>query len=190
MSRGSTFVILRKDNPSVKVTENQVMEQYKGWCNAVGEQLKFETLPEISYYNCYSYVDKKSMELLTKLVEVDFNSSFTSLIEYCNLSYYQTDGRSDRVVINASTARIMVQAIKYLLYEDYSKRTEALLDNEWIAVFGEDCIPYREWKDGRDYEDEDDSQWYLKRLRQVLETYLCINSESDEEIILLYYAWG
>jgi hypothetical protein len=190
MSRGSTFVILRKDKPTAKVTENQVMEQYNSWYNAAGEQLKFETLPELSYYNCYSYVDKKSLELLTKLVESDFNSSFTSLIEYYNLSYYQTDSRSDRVVINVSTARSMVQAIKYLLYEDYSKRTEALLDNEWIDVFGEDCIPYREWKDEMDYEDEDDSQWCLKRLRQILETYLFISSESDDEITLLYYAWG
>lgn len=190
MSRGSTFAILRKDRFPIKVTKDQVMEQHKGWCNAAGEQLKFEALPEISYYNCYSYVDKKSMELLSKLVEADFNSSFTSLIDYYNLSYYKTDSRSDRVVITKSTARNMVQAIKYLLYEDYSKRTEALLDNEWVTVFGEDCLPYREWKDEMEYAGEDDSQWYLNRLRQVLETYLFISSESDEEIILLYFAWG
>ena len=190
MSRGSTFVILRKDKPAIKVTENQVMEQYKDWYNVIGEQMKFETLPEISYYNCYSYVDKKSMELLTKLVETDFNSSFTSLIEYYNLSYYQADSRCNRVVITASTARSMLQALRYLLYEDYSERTEAILDNEWIEVLRMNCNTYMGWKFGEDYPDDEDSIWYLKQLKQVLETFLFINDESDEEITLLYYAWG
>ena len=190
MSRGSTFVILRKDKYPHKVTEEQVMEVYKDWCDCLGNPLGFKDVPDIAYYHPYAYVDKASLELLSVLTEASFTSSFKSLIEHYNLSYYTESGKNDRVVISSETARSMLQAIKYLIYADYSKRTEALLDNKWIDVFSEHSITYFEWKYGTDCSDDDESEWYLKRLRQVLETYLFINEESDDEITLLYYAWG
>jgi hypothetical protein len=191
MSRGSTFVILRRNSGSVKVTKEQVMEKYKDWYDCLGKSLVFDDLPDITYYDKRTYVDKNTMELLTELVQADFTSSFTSLIEHYYLSYYNESGRKDRVVISAETARNMLQAVKYLMYEDYSKRLEELINSEWIEVFSELCPDYLKWKHNEDYEDED-SIWYLKRLKQVLETFLFIHSESDHDdgILLLYFAWG
>ena len=190
MSRGSTFDILRKDKNPKKVTESQVMSAYEGWRDISGSSLGFSDLPTIAYYETNTYVHKPSLELLTVLVEATFTSSFTSLIEYYNLSYYAEAGKKDRVVISPETARSMLQALRYLLYEDYSERTEAILDNEWIEVLRMNCNTYLSWKFGEDYPDDEDSIWYLKRLKQVLEIFLFINNESDEEITLLYYAWG
>lgn len=189
MSRGSTFVILRRNSDSVKVTKNQVMEKYTDWHDCLGSPLGFDDIPDIAYYDKCTYVDKNTMELLTTLTECDFTSSFTSLIEYYYLSYYTESGRKDRVVITAETARNMLQAVKYLMYEDYSKRLEEILNNEWIEVFSELSPDYLKWKHNGDYEDEY-SMGYLKRLKQVLETFLFIHSESDDDILLLYFAWG
>lgn len=190
MSRGSTFVILRKDKNPKKVTESQVMSDYEDWRDISGSPLGFSDLPTIAYYETNTYVHKPSLELLTVLVEATFTSSFTSLIEYYNLSYYAEAGKKDRVVISPETARSMLQALRYLLDHYYSERTEAILDNEWIEVLSTHCNKYLRWKFGKDYSDDEDSVWYLKRLKQVLETFLFISSESDEEITLLYYAWG
>lgn len=191
MSRGSTFVILRRNTPAVEVTEEQVMEHYEGWSDCLGTPLGFKDLPSIACMSNYSYVDINTMETLTVLAEATFTSSFTALIEYYNLSYYAESGGKDRVTITEDTARDMLRAVKYLQYEDYSKRTESLLDNPWIEVFSGGYIPYMEWRDGVDYGDDyGDTQWYLKRLRQVLEAFLFISNESEDQIILLYYAWG
>lgn len=190
MSRGSTFVILRRNFPEVKITEEQVMKHCEGWCDCLGKPLSFEDLPSIVCVDNYSYVDTNTMEVLTELAEATFTSSFTALIDHYNLSYYMEDGRKDRTTITADTARDMLRAVKYLQYEDYSKRTESLLDNPWIEVFSEGCTPYMEWRDGVDYGEDEDTQWYLKRLRQVLEAFLFISNESEDQIILLYYAWG
>ena len=191
MSRGSTFVILRRNSDSVKVTEEQVMEKYKDWYDCLGKSLVFDDIPDIAYYDKRTYVDKNTMELLTILTECNFTSSFTTLIEHYYLSYYNTSERKDRIVITAETARNMLQAVKYLMYEDYSKRLEELLNNEWIEVFSELCPDYLKWKHNEEYEDED-SMWYVNRLKQVLETFLFIRSEADhdDDILLLYFAWG
>lgn len=190
MSRGSTFVILRRNTPKETVTEEQVMKNYPNWCDWSGTPLSFNDLPSIAYLDKYSYVDTNTMEVLTVLAEASFTSSFTALIEHYNLSYYNEQGRKDRVVITSDTARDMIRAVKYLQYEDYSKRTESLLDNPWIEVFSDGYTPYMEWKDGVDYEDDEDTQWYLKRLRQVLEAFLFIRDETDDQTLLLYYTWG
>lgn len=191
MSRGSTFVILRKDKNPKKVTESQVMSAYEGWRDITGSPLGFSDLPTIAYYETNTYVHKPSLELLTVLVEATFTSSFTSLIAYYNLSYYAEAGKEDRVVISPETARSMLQALRYLLDPSYySERAEAVLDNEWIEVLSTHCNRYLRWKFGIDHSDDDDSVCYLKRLKRVLEAFLFINDESDDEITLLYYAWG
>lgn len=191
MSRGSTFVILRKERNPNKITEEQFGEYCKNWyTDWKGNPSDIKDIPELICYNDTSYVNKNSLELLTKLVEATFTSDFAVLIDYYNLSYYADAGRKDRVILSPETARNMLQAVKYLLSEEYSKSTEELLDNKWIEVFSTDWSPYLEWKHKEEFSEDEWAQYRMKRLKQIFETYLFINSESDEEIILLYYAWG
>lgn len=188
MARGSTFVFLKKTD--IPVTDEEIVKNYPVNCL----RKAFLSIDKLHRYTCFDdthYADKEKHILLYKIFDVSFNSTFTCLKEEFDLNAYSTC--QDKIVFTETHARAMLQAIKYLYNGDYSSKIEELLDNDYIRIFSEMHAPYMKYLHpdwGEDYADGD-SKWSLKRLKRLLEAYLCMCEEDDEnEYVLLYYAWG
>lgn len=187
MSRGSTFVFLKRtDKP---ISEEEIVAKYPEDCLRK-EPITINDLHRYTYFDKGYYSDKETHTLLSILFDVTFNSTFTCLKDEFNLNPYSHC--HDKIVFTETQVRAMLQAIKYLFNADYSRKTEELLDNAYIQIFSEMHTPYMMWKNP-EWEDDcmDDGMWHLRRLKRLLEAYLCMCEEDDEnEYILLYYAWG
>lgn len=187
MSRGSTFVFLKKTD--IPVTDEDIVSKYPEDCLRK-TPITIDDLHRYTYFNKQYYADKEQHVLLSTMFDVTFCSTFTCLKEEFDLNPYSTS--HDKIVFNETQVRAMLQAIHYLYNEDYSSKTEEMLDNAYIRIFSELHTPYMMYLHP-DWEDDctDDGKWHLRRLRRLLEAYLCMCEEDDEnEYVLLYYAWG
>lgn len=187
MSRGSTFVFLKKTD--IPVTDEDIVKNYPVDCLRK-DLMSIDELHRYTYFDNIYYADKEKHILLYKMFDVTFCSTFTCLKEEFNLNAYSTS--HDKIVFNLVQVRAMLQAIKYLYYEDYSSKTEEMLDNDYIRIFSEMHTPYMMYLHP-DWENDcmDDGKWHLKRLKRLLEAYICMCEEDDSnEYVLLYYAWG
>lgn len=188
MSRGSTFVILKRTDKVV--SEEEILEKYNSNYALTTKVTSLEELPRCyAYYDEEHHVDTEKRTLMLDILEASFCSTFTCLKEEFNLNPYSNS--HDRMIFNKTAASYMLQAIKYLYYSDYSYKLEEILNNSYIEIFSEMCTPYMMYKNPEYGCDDMDGDHHLKRLKRLLETYLCICDEDDEnEYVLLYYAWG
>lgn len=159
MSRGSYFTIYRKlkNDVASKVTldvlkneyylENKSSFSYNK--DATEEELR-EDIPMLmnasfthnaipDEENCYVFYDKNGVKHI-RLLDFHFNSTFAALKdEWClDPTRYKTTER----FVSRNEAEKMLQAIKYILSEKYSKEFENVLSNEYVEIFGRDYFPF------------------------------------------------
>lgn len=149
-----------------------------------------------------------------KLLEFCFNSTFTALKEHFNLDPYKWSHAS--TLVSKTEAEKILQAIDYILGEDYSKKFESILNNEYVNILGEglstfdnrfkkDKSPIYINRDGHNYtvefndycydreiaESDDGIKCSLRRVRACLLAFL--NAEEStwngEELVLEYTAY-
>lgn len=151
----------------------------------------------------------------TKLLEFHFCSTFSCLKEKFNLNPYSFSNSS--ALVSKSEAAKMLQAVEYILGEEYSKHFEKVLDNEYVELFGEGYSPYDnrfsqyrqpinidKHSDGgysvefSDYgfereiaESDSDVKYNLEKTRACLLAFLKAedNSWDNEELVLEYSAY-
>lgn len=80
------------------------------------------------------YYDKDGI-VHEKLLDFHFGSAFTCLREHFALNPYKLSQSS--VVVSKADAEKMLQAIEYVLSEEYSKKFESVLNNEYVKMFGD-----------------------------------------------------
>lgn len=225
MSSGSYFTIYMKHTKK-KVAQDvldALKEQYrKSNQNSFSSSSKdpddFPILMHASFKselqeddeNCSVYYDKDGV-VHDKLLEFHFGSSFTCLKEKFRTNAYVFSESS--VIVSKAEAEKMLQAIEYVLSEDYSKKFEDILDNEYVEVFGrgfskfDDRFSSSSEKVYIDKNDDGwtlsfgDSQWEaeiqrddedtcfnLKRVRSCLRAFLDAESYewSGQELVLEY----
>lgn len=225
MSSGSYFIIYRKHNKK-KVSDdvlNALKEEYRKSNNSSFSAVQnkdlddFPVLMNSSFKvdafdenDCSVWYDKDG-HVYDKLLEFHFGSSFTCLKDKFRTNAYKYSESS--VIISRNEAEKMLQAIEYVLSEEYSKRFEDILDNEYVDIFGRGFSPYDERfikSHGKIYIDKEcdswtasigDYQWNveieesdndvksnLKRMRSCLRAFL--DAESYEwnghELVLEY----
>lgn len=187
MSRGSTFVFLKKTD--IPATDEDIVSKYPEDCLRKAP-VTIDDLHRYTYFNEQYYADKEQHVLLSIMFDVTFCSTFTCLKDEFNLNSYSTN--YDKIVFTLPMVQSMLQAINYLYYENYSSKLEDILDNPYIDILSEMHTPYMEhlhpdWGDDGDM----DGKWHLKRLKRLLEAYICMCEEDESnEYVLLYYAWG
>lgn len=149
-----------------------------------------------------------------RLLDFHFGSTFTALKEHFNLDPYRVNQTS--IFISKADAKKILQAIEYILSEDYDKKFEKILDNEFVKILGEGYSlfdnrfkesknPIYIDKEGRGYtvnfgdsvyeaeisESDDDVKFNLCRTRACLLAFL--NAEEStwdgEELVLEYSAY-
>ena len=76
----------------------------------------------------------------TKLLDFHFISTFSCLKKEWNLNPYYF--KSSSKLVSKNEAEKILQAIKYVLSEKYSKEFEDILSNEYVEIFGEDYSPF------------------------------------------------
>lgn len=74
------------------------------------------------------------------LLEFHFGSVFTCLKEHFRLNPYKFSESS--VQISKTEAAKILQAIDYILGEEYSKKFEDILSNEYVELLGEGYTPF------------------------------------------------
>ena len=83
----------------------------------------------------FVFFDKDGVKYI-KLLDFHFGSSFGGLKEIFRLNPYKYSKSS--VFISKNDAKMMLQAIKYILSNEYSRKMEDVLsNNEYLNVFGE-----------------------------------------------------
>lgn len=149
-----------------------------------------------------------------RLLDFHFGSTFTALKEHFNLDPYRVNQTS--IFISKADAKKILQAIEYILGEDYDKKFEKILDNEFVKILGEGYSyfdnrfkesknPIYIDKEGHGYtvnfgdsvyeaetsESDDDVKFNLCRTRACLLAFL--NAEEStwdgEELVLEYSAY-
>lgn len=236
MSRGSYFTLYRKrknDKVSAEIIETLKNEYFefnkKSFFNdnQDNEMLKMD-IPllmhstfkakciEIDELNkeskLYYDIDGISYD---KLLDFHFCSSFGCLIDRFRLDPYHFKNNS--IFISKDEASKMLQAIEYVLSEDYSKKFESILNNEYVEIFGDGYSMFDDrFKKSSNpvYIDQDDTgyvmtfndsgldreveecdndiRFNLNRAKACLQAYL--NAEEyaydGEELVLEYSTYG
>lgn len=106
--------------------------------NTVGmeyEDYKHISLPELR--NKY-FIDDCPAD---KLLDINFCSNSRFICDEFCLGHGGT-WKSHEKVIDKTTAEKMLQAIRYLLHGEYSKKIENAIGNEWIKIFGNEYPKY------------------------------------------------
>lgn len=166
MSSGSRFILLRKHNLEISAVElDAVIKHYTREASAAFSS--GQGLPLVASLRPYvidSYYDKTakswvhfpySMERLERdcryvmlddhklcdfLLSWDFSSGFDCLKNEWSLSAYRQE--FSQHIVSKTEASKMLQAVKYLLSEDWSDRMEEVLDNAYIKVLADGYTSY------------------------------------------------
>ena len=151
MSSGSYFTIYRKCKSIVAPASKleAIVAEYKKSSESSLFSSKTENneadLPLLMHENfkagCvyddendnHNYYDKSGV-LHEKLLEFHFCSTFTCLKEHFKLNPYKFSESS--CFISKDEARKMLQAAEYVLSNEYSKKFEDILSNEYVEMFG------------------------------------------------------
>lgn len=207
MSSGSHFILLRhsKSIEHEKVTESYIKEFIDEYNKRNGFLTK-ETFESQTFYkyplsldydldkvNCFKWVSFSNRQLYDEIFICNFLSDFTQLREEFNLDSY----RKSEIIIDNVLAMRMKMAVDYLLGRDYSLKTEDLLHNQYIRIFGEILPSYESFLAGKKFTDHNDyfeksGHSVLKRLQYLLNTYVWLDNERDEdqcEYFLIYQVW-
>lgn len=162
MSRGSYFTLYRKhskiklDEKALNDLKNEYFQANKdGIFYSSKDRSDDDMKKDIPLVMDSSYKAKCSLEdsekhsndyydrdgiLHIKLLEFSFGSMFTCLKEHFNLNPYSF--ASSSTLISKHEAAKMLQAIEYILAEEYDKKFEKILGNEYVIVFGDGYSPF------------------------------------------------
>jgi len=147
-------------------------------------------------------VDTSDMTVCSVCLKRRFGSWFDSISDHYCLNQYKYG--ENQVVIGLDAAKRMIQALDFLIFGNtvrlYDFVTEKLMNNDWIAIFGDSLPSYIKSKIGEDgfagIEDEETETIGLsdlKRFRSLLESYVDSSEDSwsDEnfEYIVVYEKW-
>ena len=184
MASGSFFTVLRErpDKPTNRKELRQVLSSKN----------KMPEFPHFVRLSDYEYADTKKRVKLDVLFQAQFCSTLNMLRDYFQLSPYSEAKDSDTLELTHIQVHALWQATQYLLNAEYSKRTEQLLDNEFIDVLSPLSADYMAWRMGESsaYEDEIDAA-ALRRLADILRSIRTIATEveTDVKIRVLYKVW-
>lgn len=159
------------------------------------------------YYDAEGYEHKL-------LLEFHFGSVFTCLKEHFRLNPYKFSESS--VLVSKAEAAKILQAVEYVIGEEYSKKFEDVLGNEYVSLLGESYTPFESRfrstktpiyidKEGHSYvvnfgdycsdreviESDNDIKYNLGKLRACLLAFLNAEecSYNGEELVLEYTAY-
>lgn len=207
MSSGSYFLMLRTS----KSIENEIVDKKEiqsyiddfnkkytciGFQSDTFEDKEFYAYPltlEHNEINNYKWVSFKTGKIYDEIFCLNFLSDFAQLKEEYALDPF----RNSEMKISFGQAKEMLVAINYLLSRNFSLKTEDILNNHYIRVFGEMLPSYEAFLNGkRFYEnndlDENESRYVLNKLQSLFNIYIWMeneNSLNECEYILLYHVW-
>lgn len=184
MASGSYFQVFR-DRPD-KPTDRKELRA------TLNTKKKMPEFPHFVRLNDYEYADTKQRFKLDLLFQADFCSALNILRTHLELNPYADNEDEASVELSYNQVHAMWQATQYLIYDDYSKKTEALMDNRYVRVFSQLSADYMAWRAGDSdvYEDEVDTGT-LHRLSDVLRTIktMLAEAEAPTHLRVLYTAW-
>lgn len=130
-------------------------------------------------------------ELYVKFADCHFTSEFTCLAEEFELDFYSIT--SYQKIIPILDVFKLNQAASYLLAENYCKKTEILLNNQYIDLLGEYYNSYYhfKYKTKNDIDDVNYSNNYIKNISTF--TSLVLNNEDSDDsssFVLVYEVYG
>lgn len=171
------------------------------------ELTKRDDLPSYIFYDNDGYE-------YDKLLDFHFCSTFSCLKEYFRLDAYSFKNSS--TLISKDEAKKILQAIDYVLSNEYSKKFEDVLSNEYVELFGAEYSPFVHRFDdaskpiyidknddgfvvrtGDDLYDreiaecDNDAIYNMKKTKACMEAFLRAedNSWDKQELILEYLAY-
>ena len=211
MSSGSYFTIYRKHNRKTVQDDvlNAIKEQYRMSNResfSTHQEKDLDDFPVLMHASfkagscnedsdeCSTWYDKDGY-VYDKLLEFHFGSSFTCLKDKFRTNPYKYS--ESAVIVSRSEAEKMLQAVEYLLSEDYNRSFEEILNNEYVDILGRGFSLYDDRfvkprdkvyidKEGHgwtasfgDYqydvetaENDNDIRFSLKRMRSCLRAFL------------------
>jgi hypothetical protein len=195
MAHGSYFIILRYNNSINKDLAQKVIDDNK----ILKDEWNDKTIDINDVYDYFpvnikthEYINIKNGKTYSELLNVHFNSVFKSLIEEFNMNPYN---KTSQIILNYNITSKMIQAINYILSNNYNKDFEKILDNYYLKVF-EDLYPdfYNRFNNNFEeyYElknENDEAISILNRVLHTLNTYKLMQDENDinkDEILLVY----
>ena len=184
MASGSYFQVFR-DRPDKPTNRKELR-------TLLSTKKKMPEFPRFVHLSDYEYADTKRRFKLDLLFQADFCSTLNILRDHVGLNPYTDDLDKASVELSYNQVHAMWQATQYLICGDYSKKTEALMDNGYIRVFSQLSADYMAWRAGDSdvCEDELDTGT-LYRLSDVLRTIKTLMAEVEEptRLRVLYTAW-
>lgn len=184
MASGSYFQIFR-DRPDRPTNRKELR-------TLLNTKKKMPEFPRFVRLSDYEYADTKQRFKLDLLFQANFCSTLNMLRDHFELNPYADNRDKASVELSYNQVHAMWQATQYLIYGDYSKKTEALMDNCYVRIFRQLSADYMTWRagDAAVYEDEVDTDT-LYRLSDVLRTIKTLLAEVEEptRLRVLYTAW-
>lgn len=194
MSRGSFFILLRENN---NINDDELLLFKQSYLNKINEH-SYEkyTLDNFNFkqfirLDDYIYIDTINKIKYIELFNLHFISTFSYLKEYWNMSEFNNNPQK---VITTNIAKLLVQAIDYILSENYNKQFENILNNQYVNVLASDYPPYYRFIHNENYYNNEDEFWenetnsHLTRMKIILNTFLEI--KDDYKLKLIYEVYG
>lgn len=197
MASGTIFTILRnKSDNNVFISDEVILEKV----NSFGKEHNFNFKEIISVNELHRYhaldestfIDIKEHKFVESIFSANFCSSFTAFAEYFNLNAYSL--KYDQEIITLNMAKEILQALKYLLNEQYSKSFENILNNPYVKIFSDYSYAYYKWKNPETEAIEDEfEKYYLIDLHDILSAYILFCTRDQDEdpnkFVLLCIKW-
>lgn len=197
MASGTIFTILRnKSDNNIFISDEVILEKV----NSFGKEHNFNfkeitSVNELHRYHALgesTFIDIKEHKFVESIFSTNFCSSFTAFAEYFNLNAYSL--KYDQEIITLNMAKEMLQALKYLLNEQYSKSFENVLNNPYIKIFSDYSYAYYKWKNPETEAIEAEfEKYYLTDLHDILSAYILFCTRDQDEdpnkFVLLCIKW-
>lgn len=197
MSSGSYFTIYRKcknvvlEAEKLQALRNEYIDAVKNGLFGYNKDNAKDDIPLLLHdgYKSNSYdLECKNNNfydndgiLHERLLDFHFGSSFTCLKTEFNLNPYIN--KESSVFISKDEASKMLQAINYILSNDYSKKFEEILNNKYVDIFGDGYSLFDDrfkQKKDRIYVDKNDDGYMLSFGDEQYDIEV---KETDDDII-------
>jgi len=154
-----------------------------------------EELPEnfVDYDGLIEYklLDRKNHKVYRKLLDYDFNSDWCELRDRLGVNIYSVD--REYIKLDSNIIDKLVVAIDYILNENYDRKMEFVLDNEFIDIIGDSYSLYLKQSCNGSYSEEllcntqiKDERYGLERLKTALNSFRYTDTEN---LILIATGW-
>lgn len=195
--RGSYFYILRKTKYNKVYSTsafNKIVEE-KRWLydDFKPEKLSLNDIQNYQILNDFKCISIQNKTEYDILLDAHFTSGFNCLIEEFNMNAYNKFGEK---TIPLYMAKEMAQAVNYILSLNYSKQIELILNNPYLDVFETLYYPFTcrfihsDSKDAESNEFDKEGLYFLKKIKNVLDTFILLNDENsfneEVEYVLVY----